>query len=161
MGSTCTQRVHDVPSMDMSPERRPRINAELAARLNEIRPSEETFEGYINYVLAEYVDRMEMRAGRQTDENDESTPETRLYDFEDVGGAFCYIDRLHGGWGKDKERPLYRDVVAGLVIDASEQGFDALGVYITAENLRPLRDVCTELLGEIPHPAHGAKAENQ
>lgn len=139
--------------MYMTTVRRPRIEAELAARLNEIRSPEETFEGYVNYILAEYVARHDENEARA----EESEPGDRLHDFVDPGGAFCYINRLHGGWGKDK----YKDVIAGLVIDATEQGFDALGVYLTADDLRPLRDVCTELLEEIPRPAHGAKAENQ
>jgi hypothetical protein len=137
------QMVPDSGTMwDMVTERRPRIPAELADRIDQCR-GETSFEAYLREVLTNHADR-KLGADNRDDVLFEATRKT-LFAYEDPGGTGGYFDRvLNGGWGTDN----YENVKAGFVID--DQDFGVLGIYFTKNDLRAFRDAITDALADGP-----------
>lgn len=124
----------------MNTERRPRIPAELADKIDTLR-EDIPFERYVAAVLERHaahhlrVDSEEGDAAYLRERHGE-----RRHTYEDPDGVLVYVDKDIG------EGHTHSDVEAMIVI--SPEDFDAAGAYLTEAGLRGLRDVCTELLGE-------------
>jgi hypothetical protein len=123
----------------MVQERRPRIPAELADKIDQLRQGEIPFERYIHNVLERHVG-FYLR--------DETTPHRKpiaadhIHHYEDGRGG-----QLEVGLPLQSERNEY-DALAILWMHDEEWDNPASALLPEAE-LRALRDLCTELLGEL------------
>lgn len=115
-------------------ERRPRIPADLAEQIDKLRDS--SFESYVRYVLERHVDH---NLGPSDNDYQDERGTERRHTFTDSEGAVLYID-------KPTERKTPEGTRALLVV--SDEDYEAVGVYLDEAEIRSLRDVCTELLGE-------------
>lgn len=122
----------------MVTDRRPRITPELAEKIDTLR--EEfgiPFERYVNDVLERHVGHA---LGTPNEDYYRERHGERRHTAEDPGGAVLYIDKDNG------EHHDYEGVLGMLAI--SDEAAGAVGFYMTEAEVRALRDVCTELLGE-------------
>lgn len=125
--------------MYMSPsDRRPRIANDLAEKIDILREEYEMpFERYIHRVLEKHVAH---NLGTPDETYKAERHGERRHTFTDPEGAVLYVDR------DDGENHTHEGIIATLVV--SDENYEAVGVYLDEAELRALRDVCTELLGE-------------
>jgi len=107
----------------MTTERRPRIPGDLADKIDQLRDGH-PFEFYVRMVLEDHVHH------RLGDPNVEDEMGERRHSYEDIHGTGL-------------------DIYNSLNLVVAAEGYDAVAVLLNEPELRALRDVCTELLGEL------------
>lgn len=121
-------------------ERRPRIPAEIAHKIDQLR-DDVPFESYVRDVLERHADHHLTHTSPE-DYYRERGGERRHY-YEDSQGAYLYVDKPSG------EHHDLVNVLAMLVVADAVEDYGPVGIYLSEAELRALRDVCTELLGEF------------
>jgi hypothetical protein len=123
----------------MVQDRRPRIKPELADKIDQLREEAGgSFEHYVNTVLERHAAR---ELGPHDDDYFRERDGDRRHTATDPGGAILYVDKPSG------EHHDYENVLGMLVVD--DEGYEPVGFYMTEQETRALRDLCTELLGEL------------
>ena len=131
----------------MVKEYRPRIKPDIAERIaGRAVEQGESFEAFVNRVLRRYLEQSDYQADAQ----DMAFQASRqgMFAWTDPKGADGQFDKLPlGGWGEGPKDP---DVMAGLVLADEGYGAEPIGVALTANDLRGLRDAITDVLNDGP-----------
>lgn len=135
MSQPCTDRgtiVYMTPS-----QRRPRISNDLAARIDELR-QESPFESYIEHVLERHAD---FWLGDETTRDRVSVTGRRLHSYTDQHGGNYEIGTTPPDDPKD-------DGALAVLYMHDEEMDNPLVARMTEGEVRAMRDLCTDILGE-------------